>query len=256
MDNEENVPFQSPDDPQSYEDIDPGVLPYRHNAPEEDDEDIEAAVPPVTDDPAKKASEDHFLTGYKELEAQLAAKQREIAQYQRLIEDMGSNSARMQEQAEKEAFLSQVRQSYEKDPVDAVRMMLDKAQGELWDAMEQRIGLAFDEQVRFKRLLGDFLSDPQNTVLKPYEEEMEFLIREKRLPATEAADLLRRIDSKRLAARHMRSEAASRIRKRSAMENGGETRDTVDKDREFYRVMKKARTLDDMFAGLRKLGGE
>lgn len=253
MDNDENSPIEHHDDTRSDAGPDNGIEGDSYDA---EDESMEATSPDAALEPPGKTPEAQLLTGYKELEAQLAAKQHEIAEYRRLIEDMGSDSARMQEQAEKEAFLSQVRQSYEKDPVDAVRMMLDKAHGELWDAMEQRIGLAFDEQVRFKRLLGDFLSDPQNAVLKPYEEEMEYLIREKRLPATEAAELLRRIDSKRLAADRMRSEAASRIRKRSAMENGGEARDTVDKDREFYRVMKKARTLDDMFAGLRKLGSE
>ena len=42
------------------------------------------------------------------------------------------------------------------------------------------------------------------------------------------------------------------MRNRAAVESGGEINEPVDKDKEFYRLMKKAKTLDEMFAALRK----
>ena len=97
-----------------------------------------------------------------------------------------------------------------------------------------------------------FSNDPANSRLRPYEQELEFLIRGKGFYPDEAADLLRSIENKRELTTKRRSAAAKEVRNRAAVESGGEINEPVDSDKEFYRLMKKAKTLDEMFAALRK----
>jgi len=209
----------------------------------------------VGDEPpgAERASSGELLTVYKRLEQQLAEKAGEVDEYRRLLMQMGADTRHLRRQADDESFLKEMREQYGKDPVSATRMMLKKNQQELWEAMEDRITSTLNEHREFKRLLDGFLNEPANSNLRPYEQELEFLIRERGFYPKEAAELLKNIEVKREHSSRLKSAAAREIRNRSAVETDGEVGEPVDKDKEFYRVMKKARTLDDMFAGLRKL---
>ena len=200
------------------------------------------------------ASQEELLRAYRATESRLVEKEREAEEYRSILEQMGAGTRRLQVQADEETFIKEARESYQKDPVAAFMMMLTKARNEFRDTVEERIGQVFQEEHEFKRLLADFLNDPANSSLKPYEEQMELLMKDKGFHAQEAADLLRKIDGKRELAGRMRSAAAREIRNRSAVETGGEVGEPVDKDKEFYRIMKKAKTLEDMFDGLRKAG--
>ena len=101
--------------------------------------------------------------------------------------------------------------------------------------------------------MDEFLDHPSNSGLRSYRNELEFLIRERRLFPDEAADLVRSIHAKRNTSARRRSDAADDIRTRSAVESGGDISQPADRDQQFYKVMKKAKTLDEMFAGLRKM---
>ena len=110
-----------------------------------------------------------------------------------------------------------------------------------------------DYQQEFGRLMDEFLDHPSNSGLRTYREQPEFLIRERRLFPDEAADLIRNIHTKRNTSARRRSDAADDIRTRSAVESGGDTGQPTDRDQQLYKMMKKAKTLDEMFAGLRKM---
>lgn len=201
----------------------------------------------------EKASPGEIPAAYKRLEQQLAEKAGELDEYRRLLIQMGADTRHLRRQSEEESFLREIREQYVKDPVAATGMMLKKGQQELWEAMEDRIASRLDEHREFKRLLDGFLNEPANSGLRPYEQELEFLIRERGFYPKEAAALLRNIEGKREHSSRLKSAAAREVRNRSAVESDGEVGEPLDKDKEFYRVMKKARTLDDMFAGLRRL---
>jgi len=199
------------------------------------------------------ASREELLAAYQKAERQLADKVRETEDYRQLLMKMGSDTLHLRRQAEEESFLKEIREMYPRDPISATQMMLQKSRQDLWEEMEDRIAHSLTEHREFNRLMDEFLSRPDNSGLKPFREELELLVRDKGLHVKEASDLLRRIDEKRDRAGRMRSAAAREIRNRSAVETGGEMGEPVDKDKEFYRVMKKAKNLDEMFAGLRRL---
>ena len=148
--------------------------------------------------------------------------------------------------------MREIRESFQKDPVAATAMMIRKFQEGSQQDVEARIAEAVRDQGDFRRLFDEFLNDPANSRLRPYDKELEFLIRSKGFYPDEAADLLRSIENKRDLASRRRSAAAREVRTRAAVESGGEITEPVDSDKEFYRQMKKAKTLDEMFAALRK----
>jgi uncharacterized coiled-coil DUF342 family protein len=161
----------------------------------------------------------------------------------------------MFQKAEQEAFLREVRDAYAKDPLAATAMLVQKVKQEALEEVESRIHKVLDDQRNFARLMNEFISTPMNAHLKPYRQELEFLILEKGLAPDEAAELLRSIEGKRSETSRRRSAAAGEIRNRAAVESGSAAGEPANKEKEFDRVLKKARTLDEMFAGLRKLKG-
>lgn len=197
-------------------------------------------------------AQENLKQAYEAAAHQLAEKSQEADQYRNILEELGADAKNLRRMADEEEFLKAVRKSYETDPVDAFRMMVTRGQKELWDAVEERIDQAFREESEFKKRFEDFLNEPSNALLKPYEQEMEFLIRNKGLTPNESADLIRKIAEKRELAGRLRSAAAREIRNRSAVETGGEVGEPMDRDKEFLKIIKKAKTLDDMFSSLRK----
>ena len=131
--------------------------------------------------------------------------------------------------------------------------MIGRAQQETLGAIDARVNRSAQDRQEFGRLMDEFLDYPSNSGLKTYRNELEFLIRERRLFPDEAADLIRSVHAKRSTSAKRRSDAADDIRTRSAVESGGDTSPPLDRDQQLYRVMKKAKTLDEMFAGLRKM---
>ncbi len=200
----------------------------------------------------KLSSPEELAAAYKTAESRLLEKAREAEEYRRMLDQMGHNAGLLLRRADEDAFIRDMRESFQKDPVATTAMMIKKFQeGSLHD-MEARITGSVRDQGNFRRLFDDFLNDPVNSRLKPYEQELEFLIRDKGLFPDEAASLLTSIEKKRELATKRRSAAANEVRNRAAVESGGEINEPVDNDKDFYRRMKKAKTLDEMFAALRK----
>jgi len=218
-----------------------------------DDEDDEADEQDASKGGPGLASREELFAAYQKAERQLADKVREVEDYRQLLTQMGSDAQHLRMQMEEESFLKEIRDMYQRDPVAATQMMMLKSRQDLREEMEGRIADSLDEHREFNRLMDEFLSRPENSGLKPFRQELEYLIKDKGLHVKEASELLRRIDEKRDRTSRMRSGAAREIRNRSAVETGGEMGEPVDKDKEFYRVMNKAKNLDEMFAGLRKL---
>ncbi len=177
----------------------------------------------------------------------------EAERYRRDMEGMGNNGRLLAQHANDQAFSQQIRDYYDKDPFSATEAMIQKAQEDLVTLMEMRMAQIFHQERHFGRALDDFLSDPANARLRPYAQELEFLIREKGLNSDEAAALLHSLDDKREAVVRKRSAAAKEVRNRAAMENEGEVGEPQDVDRKLNQVIKKSKSLDEMFAGLRKL---
>ncbi|MEW6113785.1 MAG: hypothetical protein AB1664_16760, partial [Thermodesulfobacteriota bacterium] len=145
--------------------------------------------------------------------------------------------------------------AYKQDPIGATAMMVERSKQEALQEMSWRLNQAIKEQRGFDRFMRDFLEDPAHTHLKPYEQQLELLILEKGLSPQEAADVIQRLERSWEDTNKRRFQAAKEIRNRSTVESGGEVSTPVDRDAEFDRVIKKAKTLDDMFAGLNKLKG-
>lgn len=195
-------------------------------------------------------SEDDLNEMDKLAKARRAAENNE---YRRTLERLGRDTQMLLQQAEEEEFVREMRDVYRKDPVEATNRMIRRVQEGTWSALEARIGEAMQQEQEFGRLMDEFFDNPQNSGLRTYRNELEFLIREKGLFPHEAADLIRTIRGKQDQSTKQRSAAASDIRKRSTVETAGEAGEPLDRDREFARAMKKAKTLEQMFAELRKI---
>jgi hypothetical protein len=225
----------------------------------------DAAVPEEADEESSEGSgeiagrdlggetADQLQAAYRLAEARMLEKTAESDRYRRMLDQLGQGTRMLLQQADEEAFVRDMRDAYQKDPVEATNRMIRRAQEEAWNAVESRIGEAIQQQQQFGRLMDTFFDDPRNTGLKTHRSEIEFLIREKGLFPHEAADLVRNIRGKQDQTVKQRSAAANDVRKRSTVETSGESDQTVDRDKEFSRAMKRAKNLDQMFAELRKI---
>ena len=203
------------------------------------------------DDPGNPGDIHQLL---QEMEARLINQRSELDHYRRLFHDMRSDAEQKLRQADEEAFLNEVRASYEKDPIAAFRMMLDKTQFEMWHAIQDQLQNELKRDAQQRKMLNDLLGDPANSLLKPYTDEIEYLVSDRGFEPEEAARFLRTVAQKAGANQRNKAHAVERMRHRSSVESGGGPSRPTDPDREFYRIIKKAKTLDDMFEGLRKAG--
>jgi hypothetical protein len=199
------------------------------------------------------ADREEILKAYKNAVLIAQQKSQEAERYRSLLEHASQErQVRSSQQSDDEAFIQEMRSAYQSDPVRATALMIRRAQEESLRSIDEMIDEALQEDRNFKKLLEEFLSRPSNSRLKPYADELEFLIREKGLHASEAAELLRKVEEKNDLALKRRSAAARDIRNRSSVESDGETNESRDDEKDFERTMKKAKNLDEMFAGLRK----
>jgi hypothetical protein len=198
-------------------------------------------------------SEQELFEAYKLADRRAVEQASEAANYKRMLDQLGQNTRRLLRQTDEDAFVKEMRDSYAKDPVAAITKMIGRAQQETLGHIDARMSRSAQDQQEFGRLMDEFLDYPANSGLKTYRNELEFLIRERRLFPDEAADLIRRVHSKGNSSAKRRSDAADDIRTRSAVESGGDTSPPTDRDQQLYKIMKKAKTLDEMFAGLRKM---
>jgi hypothetical protein len=249
---QDEEPFETQTDPDDYDAaLDDGQESDESPSLEDSDDD-QTQDPDSAKIGEKFSSPKELMQAYKTAESRMLEKAREADEYRRMLDEMGRDAGLVLRQAQEEAFIQEIRESFQKDPVAATAMMIKKFQEGSQEDVEARIAEAVRDQGDFRRLFDEFLNDPANSRLRPYEQELEFLIRGKGFFPDEAAALLRSVENKRELTTKRRSAAAKEVRNRAAVESGGEINEPVDKDKQFYRLMKKAKTLDEMFAALRK----
>jgi len=210
---------------------------------------------PQTKETDKEPTRDELLEAYAETWRLMQEKEREMDELRRHLAQMGEETRFLMKRAEEEAFQRDMGEAYKQDPVAATALMVERSKQEALQEMSWRLHQAVKEQRGFDRFMRDFLADPAHARLKPYEQQLEFLILDKGLSPEEAADLIQRLEKNNEETNKRRFQAAKEIRNRSEVESGGEVSTPVDRDAEFDRAIKKARTLDEMFAGLNKLKG-
>ncbi|MFZ5866990.1 MAG: hypothetical protein ACOYXY_13990 [Thermodesulfobacteriota bacterium] len=203
----------------------------------------------------KEPTRDELLAAYAETWGLMQEKEREMEELRAHLAQMGEETRFLMKRAEDDAFRRDVGEAYKQDPIGATAMMVERSKQEALQEMSWRLNQAIKEQRGFDRFMREFLEDPAHTHLKPYEQQLELLILEKGLSPEEAADVIQRLERSWEDTNKRRFQAAKEIRNRSTVESGGEVSTPVDRDAEFDRVIKKAKTLDDMFAGLNKLKG-
>jgi hypothetical protein len=201
----------------------------------------------------QSGSQADMLQTQQALESRIAELERQAAAYRQILDQMGLHAQLLTRKSDDDAFLQSMRERYDKDPVDAVNAMIKKSEGEIWQAVERHIERAFRDHRQFKMLLQDFLDDPKNAGLKPHGRLIEHLIRDKGVRPDALGELIRQVEATSGARSRLRTAAAKEIRNRAAVETGGDMGEPVDKDKELDRVIKQAKTLDELFAGLRSI---
>lgn len=199
------------------------------------------------------ASQAELLSAYKSIEARIAAMEAEAANYRRMIERTGLDAQMARRKTDDEAFLQSIRSQYETDPLSAVNKMVERAQAEIWQSVEARIERAFREHRHFKMLLQEFLDDPKNEGLKKHGRLVEHLMMDRGVRPEDVGAFIRDIEANSAQKSRLRAAAAKTIRNQAAVETGGEMGEPVDKDKDLDKVIKNAKTLDDLFAGLRTI---
>jgi hypothetical protein len=217
--------------------------------PESDEEASDSPEEPAAEMPSPES----LLNSYKLLEQKIAQLEQEAASYRRMFEEVGLSNRGLQRRADEENFMRLMRESFQKDPIETIARMLKRSEEELWQAMEHRIGQVVSEDRSFQQEFARFLDEPKHAFLKPYSQHVEHLIRERGMSPDQVVELFRGIEAKQQGDRQLRSAAAREIRNRSAVESGGDAGEPVDDVKEFDRLIKKAKNLDDMFKILRKV---
>jgi hypothetical protein len=150
-----------------------------------------------------------------------------------------------------EDFWEELGRAYEQDPLLTTHMMIIQAGEDLLDDIEKRL----DEVLGAGRLgeeLADILNQPENAALKNYRKHLEFLTIEKGMDPGDALEFLKTVISDQ--APDKRAKAAKNVRKQSSMEVGhGRRAGAGPADNDFEKVLKKSKTLNEMFDGLRKI---
>ncbi|MBI5569323.1 MAG: hypothetical protein HY914_05195 [Desulfomonile tiedjei] len=204
------------------------------------------------DDLEENMSPEELFAAYQMTQQLLQQKELETRDLQEALQSLGHRAGRVLRGAEEHSFVSGIRSDFAQDPVAATAMMIKKFQEDALNEFDTRIEQRLQDERNFGRFIRDFLRTPDNAGLGAYEHELEFLIRDAGMPPDDAAALIRSIQKKQETTADRRSAAAKAVRNRSMVESTGEVGEPVDKDKEFDRVLDRAKTLEDMFAGLRK----
>lgn len=198
-------------------------------------------------------SPEELLGAYQNLQGLLEHKTREAQELGQLLDNLSHHAGAAVKAQQDDAFLAQVREIYDQDPVHAIALMMRKSQEDTLNDFDARQQGLVRQQQDVKRFMDDMLSHPSYSGLKPHANELAFLIHEHGVAPHTAAEIIRNVEAKSGTGATRRSDAAKAIRNRSMVESPGEVGEPVDKDHEFDKVLKKAKTLDEMFAGLRRL---
>ncbi len=216
----------------------------------EDEED----TPEGLEDPNRQSpSEEEILEAFQDAQELIDEKEREIAELRRLIENRDTDADALIARTDQEMFMEELEDAFRSNPAYATFMLVQRAKEEAVDEMDRRMHSALDDERYAAKFMRYFLSSPENAHMKPYEEELEYLIMERNMSPEEAVNLISALDDKRDLRSSRKDAAQKAVRNRSVLEGGTMEEEPTDKEKELDKVLKKTKTLDEMFAGLSKL---
>ncbi len=153
--------------------------------------------------------------------------------------------------AQVEEFWEDLGRAYQQDPLLTTHMMIVQANEDLMEDIESRLESVMEAR-SFKEELKEIIDQPENSQLKGYKKHLEYLSLDKGLDPVDAADFLLSIVGDQSTGK--RAMAARNVRNQSTMEVGqGRRRPGQGADGDFDKVLKKSKTLNEMFEGLRKI---
>jgi len=221
---------------------------------DEEEQSPEQNGPPAARSREESLSREDLISEYRRLSDALVHKAAEVENLTRRLEQLGASAAgRMNNMAEEDALMREFQEIFQRDPARAVMLLVGKAKNDTLQQVEAGVMRLMKEQKNLSRAMEQFFGDPANSQLKPFREELEFLIEEGNFPPGLAAAFVQSIAKRHDESAAKRSAAARAVRNRAAVESDGEVGEPPESDRAFEKVLKKSRTLEDMFAGLSKL---
>lgn len=221
-----------------------------HDVPvDEEQEDDEGTDNPGPEVESPEDLRQSFIT----LEQLVHQKARQVDQLIEALDEARANVDVHVRDNEEQDFLNQVRHVYNEDPVTATALMIKRFQEDALNDYDSRMQQQLHHHRTSSRLTEDLLGNPAHGDLRPHRTELEFLIRDQGLDPETAAAIVRNIAGKSSSASARREAAARAVRNRSMVENAGEVGEPGKKDAEFDRILKKSKTLDEMFHRLSKI---
>lgn len=192
------------------------------------------------------------LDSIRNFQDELSRNRQEIENHRELLELLGADTWTKKRQADEDAFLNDMRETFEKDPAKAASMMIRKAQDQLWQAFESRLNEEAMQKTTLDRLMDRVSQNPETSSINNFRDEIEFLVRNKNMDPTESIELVGKMASKFKSMNDRKQAAINRMRSESQFESS-QNSSRNDPDQEFSRLMSQARNLDEMFSNLRKI---
>lgn len=205
---------------------------------------------------ATNSPPDHLadvMDSMKGFQDELAKNRKEIENQRELLELLGADTWSKRRAADEQAFLDNVRETFARDPAQAASIMIGKAQEQMWHAFEKRLNDESRQKSEFERFMNGISSNPEKASMKEFRDEIEFLVRDRGMDPEESVGLIEKISSKLDRSNDRKKAAIRKMRAESQFEASQHASNSSDPDREFTRLMSQAKSLDDMFASLRKV---
>ncbi len=187
---------------------------------------------------------------YQEAQERLAAQAHELNDLRNTVGDLGAVSRSAAEKAEADRFMAAVSDVYSQNPIIAMDLMVRRCREQILEEVESRLSAS----TALENSLTEALSDPSFADLQVFKDEIHELVRSKGFHPKEAAALINALRRKHELSSVKLASAASDVRNKSATESDGDVITPRDPQKDFNRIVKKAKNLDEMFLGLRKAG--
>lgn len=227
----------------------PELDPEQELASDEGHEDNEDADNPESE----VESPEDLRQSFQTLEQLVHEKAKQVDQLLEALDEAKANANVHMRDNEEQDFLNRVRDVYDQDPVTATALMIKRFQEDALNDYDGRMQQQLQNHRMHSRFMDEVLAHPEHADLKPHRAELEFLIRDQGIDPETAAAIVRNIAGKSSSASARREAAARAVRNRSMVENAGEVGEPTKKDADFDRILKKSKTLDEMFHRLSKI---
>ncbi len=194
-----------------------------------------------------------ILSSIRGFQEELEKNRKEMESQRDLLQLLGADTWSKKQQADELAFVQNMRETFEKDPAQATSTMIRKAQEQLWQAFENRLNEEVRQKSALDSIMSRFSSDPAKARISNFRDEIEFLIRARGMDPEESVGLVQKIAEKFDEIGDRKKTALKKMRAESQFESSQNPAPTNDPDREFNKLMSQSKSLDEMFANLRKL---